>query len=293
VTLDIRQIHPLFVGEVRGIDLRLALDAATVGEIIAALDRHAVLVFRGQDLEPRQQIAFAQNLGPLYLGLRKIHQKKVHRYDEEAVSDISNVNEDGSIAERDSLKMYTMLANQLWHSDGSFQRDAARYSTLHCVVNPPGGSVTEFADERAAYDALPDDFKKRLEGLRAEHFGLHSRIALGYDGYSEEDRRKLPPVDWPVVRVHSGSGRKTLYIGAHTTRILEMHLAEGKLLLAELLEHTTQREFVYRHDWRVGDLLIWDNRSTLHRGLRYELSERRELRRVSTYDPEFAVSQAA
>jgi len=292
MSLNIRQIHSVFVGEVGGADLRRPMDASTVQSMVKALDEHAVLVFRGQSLDPGQQLAVARQLGPLYVGLRKVH-KQVHRFKQEEVSDISNVTEDGGIADPDSLKMYTMLANQLWHSDGSFQANTARYSTLHSVVNPPGGSATEFADERAAYDALPAELKVLLGNLRAEHFCLTSRLWLGYDRYTEEDRKILPSVEWPVVRTHPGSGRKTLYIGSHATRIVNMHLAQGRLLLTELLERATQREFVYRHDWQVGDFLIWDNRCTLHRGLRYDLTQRRELRRVSTFDMDLPVENAA
>lgn len=292
MSLTIRQIHPMFVGEVTGVDLSQGIEEQTVQSLVKGLDEFAVLVFRGQSLSPSQQVAVAGKLGPLYVGLRKVH-KQVHRFKQEAVSDISNVTENGDIADADSLKTYTMLANQLWHSDGSFQVNAARYSTLHCVVNPPNGSATEFADERAAYDALPADLKTLLEGLRAEHFCLNARLWLGYDRYSEEDKKILPPVQWPLVRVHPGSKRKTLYIGSHATHIIDMHRAHGKLLLNELLERATEREFVYRHDWQVGDFLIWDNRCTLHRGRRYDMTQRRELRRVSTEEVGVALEQAA
>jgi alpha-ketoglutarate-dependent 2,4-dichlorophenoxyacetate dioxygenase len=182
--------------------------------------------------------------------------------------------------------MYSQLANQLWHSDSSFQNPAARYSLLHSLVNPSSGGETEFADLRAAYDALPVDLKQQIDGLRARHYALHSRMNLGDTQWTEEQKKAIPPVDWPLVRAHPGSGRKTLFIGVHATHIAGMHLGQGRLLLAELLERATQREFVYRHRWQVSDTVMWDNRCVIHRGLRYDLSQRRELRRVSTEDVE-------
>ncbi|HTP94614.1 MAG TPA: TauD/TfdA family dioxygenase [Burkholderiales bacterium] len=291
MTLQLRPIHPLFAAEASGIDLSSTLDAATVREIVTAMDEHAVLVFHGQSLSPDRQVALAQQLGPLYVGLRQVNRHKGERFANEAVSDISNLDESGRILERENRKIYSQLANQLWHSDGSFQSPAARYSMLYSVVNPPAGGETEFADLRAAYDELPAEFKQKIEGLRAEHSALYSRTLLGYTGYSEEERNILPPVIWPIVRTHPGSGRKTLYIGAHCTHILGMHVGESRLLLAELLEHATQRRFVHRHRWQPGDLVIWDNRCLLHRGLRYDLSQRRELRRVSTKDVDAPVRE--
>jgi alpha-ketoglutarate-dependent 2,4-dichlorophenoxyacetate dioxygenase len=180
--------------------------------------------------------------------------------------------------------MYSQLANQLWHSDSSFQNPPACYSMLHSLTNPAKGGETEFADLRAAYDALTEDTKREIENLRAQHYALYSRINLGDTNWTEEQKSALPPVEWPLVRTHPGSGRKLLFVGVHATHIIGMHVGEGRLLLAELLEHATQREFIYRHTWRVNDLVMWDNRCVLHRGRRYDYTQRRELRRVSTED---------
>jgi alpha-ketoglutarate-dependent 2,4-dichlorophenoxyacetate dioxygenase len=281
--LYISQIHPIFVGEVTGVDLRQPLDPAVVMEIDAAMDRYAVLVVRDQPLDQEQQMVFARSFGPLDLGLRKV-KKQPHRFRYDELIDISNVDEKGRIADRNSGKIVSNIANQLWHSDSSFQRPAAKYSMLSAVVLPTRGGETEFADLRAAYDALSDELKAELEALEAEHYALHSRFLLGDSDYTEEQKNAIPPVHWPIVRMHPGSKRKLLFVGVHARRIVGWPVAEGRMLLMDLLEHATQRDFVYSHKWRVGDLVMWDNRSTLHRGRRYSLSERRELRRATTED---------
>ena len=283
MTLRLKPLHPLFVAEAEGVDLRRPPDANAVREIEAAMDRHAVLVFRGQTLTEDEQIAFARAFGPLDLGLKKA-LKRANRLKYDESIDISNVDDRGGIASLATKKMYSQLANQLWHSDSSFQDPPARYSILHSLANPTEGGETEFADLRAAYDALPEDLKRKMADLRAQHYALYSRINLGDTHWTEEQKSAIPPVEWPLVRTHPGSGRKLLFVGVHATHILGMHLGEGRLLLAELLEHATQREFVYRHQWRMGDTVMWDNRCVLHRGRRYDYSQRRELRRVSTED---------
>ena len=283
MALYISQIHPIFVGEVTGVDFRQPLDPAVVMEIDAAMDRYAVLVVRDQPLDQEQQMVFARSFGPLDLGLRKV-KKQPHRFRYDELIDISNVDEKGRIADRNSGKIVSNIANQLWHSDSSFQRPAAKYSMLSAVVLPTRGGETEFADLRAAYDALSDELKAELEALEAEHYALHSRFLLGDSDYTEEQRNAIPPVHWPIVRMHPGSKRKLLFVGVHARRIVGWPVAEGRMLLMDLLEHATQRDFVYSHRWRVGDLVMWDNRSTLHRGRRYNLSERRELRRATTED---------
>jgi alpha-ketoglutarate-dependent 2,4-dichlorophenoxyacetate dioxygenase len=290
--LEIRQLHPLFAAEIGGVDLSRPLDPATVAAIDAAMDRYAVLVFRGQALTQGEQVAMARQFGTLDLGLKKL-KKQAERMEHDEIIDISNVDVDGAIADRESRKVVSNIANQLWHSDSSFQRPAGKYSMLHAVVLPSWGGETEFADLRAAYDALPDGMKAELEDKEAEHSALHSRIMLGDTGYTEAQRAMMPPVHWPLVRKHPGSGRKLLFVGVHAHRIEGMALAEGRMLLADLLEHATQRQFVHRHVWQVGDLVMWDNRSTVHRGRRYDLSQRRELRRTTTEDRAAAFESAA
>jgi len=282
-TLQLKPLQPLFGAEAGGVDLRAPLDAAAVRDIEAAMDRYGVLVFRGQPLSEDQQIAFSANFGRLDQGLKK-GRKLPTRSAREEIIDISNVDAEGKVFERDHAKIVSNLANQLWHSDSSFQSMVAKYSMLAAVVVPAEGGQTEYADLRAAYDALPSDLKRAIEGRVAEHFAFHTRTWLGDDGITEEQLRTFPPVEWPLVRTHPGSKRRLLFVGAHCTRIPGMTLAEGRMLLTELLEHATQREFVYRHQWRVGDFVMWDNRAVIHRGRRFDLSVPRELRRTTTED---------
>jgi len=282
-TLTLSPLHPVFVAEVQGLDLRRSIDPAEAAQVEAALDEFAVLVFRDQVLDESQQMAFTRALGPVDMGLLKVLQRR-SRFKEAGMIDISNVDLESQILSRDDPRLITMLANQLWHSDSSFKQPAAKYSLLLACIVPEQGGETEFADMRAAYDALPDTIKAEIKGLVAEHSAFHSRIQLGDQQYTPEDLDKYPPVEWPIVRIHSGSRCKTLFIGAHATHIVDWPVPEGRLLLAELLEHATQRRFVYRHTWRPGDLVIWDNRAVLHRGRRYDLSRRRELRRSTVED---------
>jgi alpha-ketoglutarate-dependent 2,4-dichlorophenoxyacetate dioxygenase len=283
MALQLTPLHPLFVAEASGVDLRQPLAPAERRAIEQAMDRFGVLVFRGQPLDQDQQVGFARSFGTLDIGLRRA-TKGPHRFKYDELIDISNVAADDTIAARDSRRVASMVANQLWHSDSSFQQPAARYSMLSAVVLPSSGGETEFADLRAAYDALPEAEKARLEGLETEHYALHSRMMLGTTDWTEDEKNVLPPVRWPLVRTHPGSGRKLLFIGVHARAITGWTLPEARLFLSDLLEHATQRPFVYRHDWRVGDLVMWDNRCTMHRGRRYDLSERRELRRTTTLD---------
>ncbi len=278
-----KPLRELFAAEVEGIDLCAAADGSLAPEVEAAMDRYAVLVFRDQELDESQQMAFTRTLGPIDMGLLKVLQPK-SRFGEAGLIDISNVDLESQIRERDDPKLVAMLANQLWHSDSSFKQPAAKYSLLLARVVTDHGGETEFADMRAAYDALPQDIVAEIEDLITEHSAFHSRSQLDDAQYTEADLAQFPPVQWPLVRVHPGSKRKSLYIGVHAERIVDRPVPEGRLLLAELLEHATQREFVYRHRWRPGDLVIWDNRAVLHRGRRYDLSKRRELRRSTVED---------
>jgi alpha-ketoglutarate-dependent 2,4-dichlorophenoxyacetate dioxygenase len=284
--VQIKQIHPIFVGEVSGVDIRHARDAETVAAIDRAMDHYAVLVFRGQPLSQDEQIAFASAFGDLDIGLAKLSKAKGRLAYPELI-DISNVARDGSIAPRSDKRIAGALANQLWHSDSSFQYVPGKYSMLSAVVVPPrtvmGAGETEFADMRAAYDALSPAMKEKMEPLVAEHYALYSRIWLGDEDWTQEQKGGMPPVRWRVVRTQP-YGRKSLFIGSHANRIVGWPVPEGRMFLLDLLEHATQRPFVYRHEWQVGDLVIWDNRATLHRGRPYDMTLRRELRRTTTRD---------
>ena len=292
MSFTFKPLHPLLAAEASGVDLSKPLSPALVKEVVAGMDQYAVLVFRGQKLDEDRQIAYARQFGPLDLGLRKIRKGQPHRFKYDELADISNVQADGKVAPRDHAKIVNNIANQLWHSDSSFQKPAARYSMLHSLVIPAKGGETEFADLRAAYDALPEDLRRDIAGLEAEHHALHSRLMMGDTGYTEEQMKAIPPAVWPLVRTHAGSKRKLLWVGIHATHILGMTVPEGRMLLMDLLEHATQRQFVYQHHWHVGDLVMWDNRAVLHRGRRFDLSERREMRRATTEDVEESLENA-
>ena len=285
-----------FAAQVTGVDLRHELIAAQVLEIERAMDRFGVLVFRDQPIDEHQQIAFARRFGPLDVGLRKIRGGP-HRFAYNELADISNVDVAGSVVEREHAKIVNNVANQLWHCDSSFQRPRAKYSMLAAAAVPGFGGDTEFADLRLAYEALPGWLKARLgvgeQGLQAVHSALHSRFMLGDRGYSEAQRETLPPVTWPLVMTDPRTGRRILYVGAHACEVVGMTLPEGRMLLMDLVEHASQRAFVFRHEWRLGDLVMWDNTATMHRGRWFDFAERRELRRATTEEVVPAAVQAA
>ena len=283
MSLQLKPLHPVFAAEASGIDLSRPLSDADVRQINAAMNEYAVLVWRGQPISGQQQIDFAKSFGPLDLGLKKVFQRK-ERLEDERLIDISNVDAEGKVAGRDSPKNLSNFANQLWHSDSSFQDPRAAYSMLQALVLPSWGGNTEFADLRAAYDALPERTKAEVHDLCAEHYALHTRILLGDEAYTDEQKKTIPPAVWPLVQMHPGSGRKLLFVGVHARQVIGWPTAESRMFLQDLLEHATQREFVYRHEWQVGDLVMWDNRSTLHRGRRFDIAERRELRRTTIED---------
>lgn len=292
MTLQLKPLHRHFVAEASGIDLTQPLSVEDARSINAAMNRYAVLVWRGQPLTAQQQVNFATTFGPLDIGLKRVF-KRPERLEDERLIDISNVDATGQVSRRDSPKNLSNFANQLWHSDSSFMRPRAAYSILHSVVNPSWGAQTEFTDLRAAYDALPERTRREIEGLQAEHFALHTRILLGDDAYTDDQKTMIPPAVWPLADTHPGSGRRVLFVGVHARQILGWPTAESRIFLSDLLEHATQREFVYSHAWEVGDTVMWDNRSTLHRGRRYDLNERRELRRTTINDDADALLQAA
>jgi alpha-ketoglutarate-dependent 2,4-dichlorophenoxyacetate dioxygenase len=292
MSLQVKPIHPVFGAEATGIDLTQPLAPADVRAINKAMNDHAVLVFRGQPLTAQQQIDFAKSFGPLDIGLKRVF-KRPERLEDERLIDISNVDAQGNVATRDSQKNLSNFANQLWHSDSSFMNPRAAYSMLHCVIKPSWGGNTEFADLRHAYDTLDARTKAEIQELKAEHFALHTRILLGDDAYTDDQKKEIPPAVWPLADTHPGSGRKVLFVGVHARQILGWPTAESRMYLQDLLEHATRRENVYVHEWQVGDLVIWDNRSTLHRGRRYDIAERRELRRTTINDTPEAMLLAA
>ena len=293
MTLQLNPLHPHFVAEASGFDLRQPLSREQVKQVNAAMNQYAVLVWRDQPMTQQEQLGFATSFGPLDIGMKTVFQRPYERLEDERLIDISNVDGTGKVAGRDSPKNLSNFANQLWHSDSSFKNPRAAYSMLHAVLLPSRGGDTEFTDLRAAYDALPGDLKEECGTLQAEHYVLHTRIMLGDDAYTDAQKKAIPPAVWPLITTHPGSGRKVLFVGVHARQILGWPTAEARMFLSDLLEHATQRQFVYTHKWQVGDTVMWDNRATLHRGRRYPLSDRRELRRTTVDDTPEAILVAA
>jgi alpha-ketoglutarate-dependent 2,4-dichlorophenoxyacetate dioxygenase len=284
MTLEIRQLHPLFAGEATRIDLRGLIDRRAIDEIAAALDRHAVLVFREQMLDDEHQIAFSRLFGPLDAPIGKIRKDRKQRLGKE-LADISNLDENNNIRAASDRWRMMLLANELWHTDSSFKRVPAKFSLLSAREIPPEGGETEFTDLRAAYEALDEKTRERIGPLFAEHSIFHSRSLVGYTEFADEERAALPPVRQSVVRVHSGSGRRTLFLGSHASHIIGWPAEQGRALLDELTAFATQPRFVYQHRWRVGDLVIWDNRCTLHRARPFDSTRyRRDMRRTTVED---------
>ena len=286
--LTFRKLHPHFVAEVSPVDLKGVHDAETLTRIRAGMDEFAVLVFRDQVWSDAEHLDFAQRLDGMLHTKLGISALQKNRFGNEALGDISNLDENGEIMRSDNRRRMYGLGNRLWHTDASFQDPPGRYSMLSAKVVPPVPADTEYADMRAAYDALPEEEKARLEGLRAHHSIAHSRQTLGFE-FSENEQEALKGAVHPLVRTIPRSKRRSLYLASHASRIVEWPVPEGRLLLRDLIEHATQPAFVYRHQWRVGDLVIWDNRATMHRARPFDDARyRRELRRVTTLDVEQA-----
>jgi alpha-ketoglutarate-dependent 2,4-dichlorophenoxyacetate dioxygenase len=286
MALTFRKLHPHFVAEVGPVDLRRVHDPETLAEIRAGMDEYAVLVFHEQPFTDDEHLAFAQRLdGQLHTktGSSALYPSRLGN---EALADVSNVDAEGRILAGDNRRRMYSLGNRLWHTDASFQDPPGRYSMLSAKIVPPVAADTEYADMRAAYDALPAETKARLEGLRVHHSIAHSRQTLGFE-FSTDEAEILKGAIHPLVRTIPRSNRRSLYVASHASRIVDWPVPEGRLLLRDLIEHATQPEFVYRHAWRVGDLVIWDNRATMHRARPFEdATYRRELHRVTTLDIE-------
>jgi alpha-ketoglutarate-dependent 2,4-dichlorophenoxyacetate dioxygenase len=274
----------VFGAAVRGVDFGQSLAPDVFAEIEAAFNRYSVLVFPLQSITDGQQIAFSRRFGPLETSTIYTGEKR-RRLQRPEVFDISNLNPDGQVMGLNDLKRLYNLGNQLWHTDSSFKYIPARASLLSAREIPPEGGETEFADMRAAYDALPDEKKRQLEGLIAEHSIFHSRSLHGFTEFNDNIRREMPPVPQIMVRTHAGSGRKTLYLASHASHVIGWQVEKGRALIKELVEFATQPHFVYQHRWRVGDMVMWDNRCTMHRGRPYdEARYRRVLHRTTVSD---------
>jgi alpha-ketoglutarate-dependent 2,4-dichlorophenoxyacetate dioxygenase len=281
MNISIGQIHPVFVGEVSGVDITRPLSREEVAAVEAGMDRYAVLVFRDQRITDEQQMAFSRNFGALEDARGGNITRPEDKRLQVGMNDVSNLGKDGRPLDRASRERAFNLGNMLWHSDSSFRAVPAKYSLLSArVVNPTGGN-TEFADMRAAYDALDAETKALIQDLVCEHSLMYSRGSLGMVDYSEEERAMFRPVRQRLVRTHPVSGRKSLYLSSHAGGIIGMPVAEARILLRDLNEHATQPTFVYVHRWRPWDLVMWDNRQMMHRVRRYDDSQPRDMRRTT------------
>lgn len=281
MNISIRQIHPVFVGEVSGIDIARPLSRDAVAAVEAGMDRYAVLVFPDQTITDEQQMVFSRNFGALENARGGNITKPEDRRLPVGMNDVSNLGRDGQPLERESRQHLFNLGNLLWHSDSSFRVIPAKYSLLSArVVNPVGGN-TEFADMRAAYDALDADTKAQIGDLVCEHSLMYSRGSLGMLDYSDEERAMFRPVRQRLVRTHPVTGRKSLYLASHAGAIAGLPMPEARILLLDLTEHATQPRFVYAHAWRQWDLVMWDNRQVMHRGRRYDQRQPRDMRRTT------------
>jgi len=296
MSITVLPITRSFGAEVGDLDLREPLTPGDLGAVRQAFAAYAVLVFPAQELTAEQHLAFASNFGPLERTVQLAMKNEKLRVREE-IADVANMDADGKLWKKDSrMRAFQLLGNRLWHTDSSFKAPSGYASLLYARSIPPVGGHTEFADLREAYDALPGAMKTRLDGLMAEHSLLYSRAKLGFTNFTDSERTAFAPVVRPIVRTLPESGRTTLYIASHIGRIRGLGDEETAALMYELTEFVTRRQFVYSHRWRVGDVVMWDNRCTMHRGTEYDdLRWPRDMQRATTSDrgDAFGAAEAA
>jgi alpha-ketoglutarate-dependent 2,4-dichlorophenoxyacetate dioxygenase len=292
VTITFQPLHPLFAGELSGIDTTRSLSREQVAALEDGMDRYAVLVFRDQRLTDEQQLVFSRNFGELEFtrgtGISKPGELRL----DPAFADVSNLDKDNVPLARDNRRRLYSLGNRLWHSDSSFKAIPATYSLLSGRIVVDKGGETEFADMRAAYDALDGATKEQIEDLVCEHSLQYSREQLGFD-LTPEERATMRPVRQRLVRSHPVTGRKSLYLASHIGTIIGWPVPEARALIRDLIEHATQSQFVYTHKWRQWDLVMWDNRQTMHRVRRYDETKARDMRRTTVAGTTMTVAQAA
>src|SRR6516225_9335364 len=281
MAIQVTPLHPTFGAEVRGVDLTCTVTADVFAEVEAAFDRYGILVFPEQPVNDEQQLAFSQLFGPLEVNPNYAGAKMRLRPD---IADISNLDAEGRVLGRDDRRNLFNLGNQLWHTDSSFKRVPAKCSLLSARELPGSGGETEFADLRAAWDALPEARRRQLEGLVVEHSIFRSRSQIGFADFNDDIYKQLPPVPQALVRHHRASSRTSLYLASHASHIIGWPVEEGRALIEELIAFATQRQFVYQHRWTAGDLVMWDNRCTMHRGRPYDDTQRRVLHRTTVSD---------
>jgi alpha-ketoglutarate-dependent 2,4-dichlorophenoxyacetate dioxygenase len=285
MAIELTPLHPTLGAKLRGVDLTGPVTPEVFAEIDEAFSRYGILVFPEQPVTDEQQLAFGRLFGPLEVNPNYAGAKMRLRAD---VADISNLDPEGHVLAREDRRNLFNLGNQLWHTDSSFKQVPAKCSLLSAreipSAGPMGGGETEFADLRAAWDALPEARKQELHGLVVEHSIFRSRSQIGFADFNDEIFKQLPPVRQALVRHHRYSGRTSLYLASHASHIVGWPVEEGRALIEELIAFATQPQFVYRHRWNVGDLVMWDNRCTMHRGRPYDDSQRRVLHRTTVSD---------
>jgi alpha-ketoglutarate-dependent 2,4-dichlorophenoxyacetate dioxygenase len=293
MAITIRQVGPCFAGEVDGIDLARPLSPEDAAGIHAGMDRYAVLVFHGRPVTLEQQMAFTLALGPIEqaidTGLREANGYRIPT----TFADVSNLDKNDRVFERDNRTRLFALGNRLWHSDSSFKPTPAKYSLLHAHSIPSRGGNTEFADMRAGWDTLDSQTQAACEGLVCEHSQIYSRQILGFTDFTDQERARFAPVRQVLVRTHPVTGRKSLYLSSHAGGIIGWPVPEARAFLRDLIEHATQRQFVYSHQWRVGDLVMWDNRQTMHRARPFPENEPRDVRRTTLAGDRPTVAQVS
>jgi len=293
MALSIRPIHAEFAGEVSGVDITRPTTREEVMAIEAGMDRYAVLVFRDQQLTDEQQIAFTLNFGELEHTRGNAITRPAEMRLDPAFADVSNLDKNDQPLARDSRRRLYALGNRLWHSDSSFRAVPATYSLLSGRIVVDKGGDTEFADMRAAYDALDDATKAEVEELICEHSLMFSRGQLGFTEFSPDEREAMRPVRQSLVRMHPVTGRKSLFLAAHIGAIVGWPVPEARAFIRDLMEHATQPQFVYAHKWRQHDLVMWDNRQVMHRVRRFDDTNVRDVRRTTVGGTETTVAQAA
>jgi alpha-ketoglutarate-dependent 2,4-dichlorophenoxyacetate dioxygenase len=282
MSISFRLLHPGFAGEVSGVDLTRLVAAADVAAIEAGMDRHGVLVLPGQNLTDAQQVAYTRNFGEIELAVNSNVTQEQDRRIDVHLADVSNLDRDNRIFARDDRRRMFNLGNQLWHSDASFRVVPAKYSLLSGRAIPSWGGNTEFSDMRAAYDALDATTKADIEDLVCEHSLIYSRGQLGFEEFSAEELVRFKPVRHRLVRTHPVTGRKSIFLSSHIGAIVGWPVPEARAFIRDLTEHATHENFVYAHRWRRYDLVIWDNRQTMHRARRFaDTGEVRDMRRTT------------
>ena len=285
MAISLFPITPAFAAEVGDVDLAKPLSPEDDKAIQAAFLKYSVLVFPAQRLNSDQHVAFAERFGPLEVNINTYQDEVKKDRIDSRISDVSNLDHENELLPGESRKRTSGLANRLWHTDSIFRHVPARASLLYARIVAPIGGLTEFTDMRAAWEALPESTQRQIEDRIVEHSIFHSRAKVGATVFSERERASLPPARQVLVRTIPETGRRALYLASHAVRIIGLPEAESTRLIEELMAHATRREFVYSHRWRVDDLVIWDNRCTMHRGTRYEEHRwKRDMHRATVSD---------